>query len=37
MNIVVLGVPDEREALDGIVTDTGKLEKVWEWMGVADV
>ena len=36
-NIVVLGLPDEGEALDGAVTDTDKLKKVWEKVGVADV
>ena len=28
-NIVVLGVPDGREALDSAVTDIDELEKVW--------
>ena len=36
-NIVVLGLPDEGEALDGAVTDTDKLKKVWEKVGVAGV
>ena len=36
-NIVVLGFPNEGEALDGVVTDTDKLEKVWEKVGVVSV
>ena len=28
-NIVVLGVPDGKEALDSAVTDIDELEKVW--------
>ena len=36
-NIVVLGLPDEGEALDGAVTDDAKLERVWEKVGVARV
>ena len=36
-NIVVLGLPDESEALDGAVTDTDKLEQVWEKVGVVGV
>lgn len=36
-NIVVLGLPDEGEALDGAVTDTDELERVWEKVGVARV
>ena len=36
-NIVVLGLPDEDQALDGAVTDTDKLRRVWEKVGVADV
>lgn len=36
-NIVVLGLPDEGEALEGAVTDTDKLEKVWEKVGVTGV
>lgn len=35
VNIVALGLPDEGEALDGAVTDTDKLKKVWEKVGVA--
>lgn len=37
MNIVVLGLPEEGEALDGAVTDTNKLQQVWEKVGVASV
>ena len=33
INIVILGVPDEQEALDGAVTDQDKLGKVWEKVG----
>lgn len=36
-NIVILGVPDEQEALDGAVTDQDKLRKVWEKVGVTNV
>lgn len=36
-NVMVLGLLDEGEALDGAVTDTWKLEKVWELVGVAGV
>lgn len=28
-NLVLLGVPDERESLDGATTDEAKIEKVW--------
>ena len=34
---MVLGLPDESGALDGAVTDTDKLEQVWEKVGVAGV
>lgn len=37
MNVVVLGLPDEGEALDGAVTDTEKLARVWEKMEVGAV
>lgn len=36
-NLVILGVPDEHEALDGAVTDDDKLEKIWEKVGVNNV
>ncbi len=36
-NLVILGVPDEHEALDGAVTEEGKLAKVWEKIGVTNV
>lgn len=36
-NIVVLGVPDEGEALDGAVTDAEKLGKIWEKIDVGGV
>ena len=29
-NLVILGVPEEREALDGATNDTDKVTKVWE-------
>ena len=33
-NLVILGVPDEDEALDCATTDDDKLKKVWATMGV---
>lgn len=36
-NVVVLGLPDEGEALDGARTDAEKLERVWNKMDVAGV
>lgn len=36
-NLVVLGLPEGSEALEGAVTDTDKLERVWEKVGVAGV
>lgn len=36
-NIVILGVPDENEALDGATTDEEKIGKIWSQIGVADV
>ena len=36
-NVVILGVPDENEALDGAVTDDTKLRKVWEAMEIGTV
>ncbi len=36
-NVVVLGVPDERQALDGATQDDAKLTKVWDAMGVGAV
>lgn len=36
-NVVVLGVPDEREALDSATTDDEKLSRVWGKMGGAGV
>ena len=35
MNVVVLGLPDEGEALDGAVTDAEKLVRVWTKVGVS--
>ena len=37
MNVVVLGLPVEDEALDGITTDTEQLNRLWDKMGVGDV
>lgn len=37
MNLVVLGLPDEYEALDGATTDADKVNRVWDKMGVGDV
>lgn len=34
MNVVVLGLPDENEALDGATTDDEKLARVWGKIGV---
>ena len=28
-NLIILGIPEENEALDGATTDTDKLDKVW--------
>lgn len=36
-NIVILGVPDEQESLDGAVTDEEKLNKIWLAVGVDGV
>lgn len=36
-NIVVLGVPDENEALDGATTGQEKLNKIWTKVGISDV
>lgn len=36
-NVVVLGLPDEGEALDGAVTDVEKLVHLWGKMEVGDV
>lgn len=36
-NVVVLGLPDEGEALAGAVTDTEKLNKVWDTIEVGSV
>ena len=36
-SIVVLGVPDENEALDGATTDQEKLNKIWNKVGVRGV
>ena len=36
-NIVILGVPDENEALDGAVTEEEKIAKIWSEVGVAGV
>lgn len=35
-NIVILGVPDEHEALEGAVTDEDKLKRVWSKIGVTN-
>lgn len=37
MNVVVLGLPEEGEALDGAVTDAEKLTRVWDKMEVGAV
>lgn len=36
-NIVILGVPDENEALEGAVTEEDKLSKIWVKVGVVNV
>ena len=36
-NLVILGVPDEHESLDGAVDDGDKLEKIWAKVGVDNV
>ncbi len=36
-NVVILGVPDEHESLEGAVTDEQKLDKIWTAMGVGGV
>lgn len=36
-NLVILGVPDEYESLDGAVTDEDKLKKIWAKVGVDNV
>ena len=33
-NVVILGVPDEQESLDGAVTDEEKLNKIWTAVGM---
>ena len=33
-NLVILGVPEDNEALDGATTDTAKLNKVWDAAGI---
>ena len=33
-NIVITGVPDENEALDGAISDGDKLNKIWSIVGV---
>ena len=34
-NLVILGVPEEHETLEGATTDTEKLSKVWEAAGIS--
>ena len=34
-NLVILGVPEEPETLEGAATDTEKLSKVWEAAGIS--
>ncbi len=36
-NIVILGVPEEQESLEGAVTDGEKLDKIWTVVGVGGV
>lgn len=36
-NVVILGVPDEQESLDGATTDEDKLNKIWTAVGVTGV
>lgn len=36
-NIVILGVPDEHEALEGATHDEEKISKIWSKMGVGSV
>ncbi len=36
-NVVILGVPDEQESMDGAVTDEEKLDKIWTAVGVGSV
>lgn len=36
-NIVVLGVPDDNEAMEGATTDQEKLNKIWAKIGVSGV
>ena len=36
-NVVILGLPDEGEALEGAVTDVDKMQRVWEKIGVPRV
>lgn len=36
-NIVILGVPDNNEALDGVVTDEEKIAKIWSKVGMVGV
>lgn len=35
-NLVILGVPEEQESLDGATNDTDKIQKVWGTIGVVD-
>ena len=36
-NLVILGVPDEHESLDGAVSDEDKLQRIWSKVGVRNV
>lgn len=36
-NVVILGVPDENESLEGATTDQEKLNKIWSTIGVSGV
>ena len=33
-NIVILGVPDDNEALEGVTSDSDKVNKVWQTTGI---
>ena len=33
-NLVILGIPDDNESLDGAATDSEKLKKVWDAAGI---
>lgn len=37
MNLVITGVPDERESLEGETTDESKVNKIWSKVGVLGV